>query len=85
MVVPPPPFGDQTGHRLVNQPIRHGRIVRQTLRESGIARRDAPRSLPQQDARGNSSFNPGRIAFHTLQNPFDREQDTKGIQVGQLC
>ena len=65
MIVLNSPFGTQAGQRLDNQPVRHAGIVRQPASQPDVARRDTPHPLAQQDARGNSSFNPGRIAFHT--------------------
>jgi hypothetical protein len=63
-------FSAKTRQSLVNQAIRHSRIIRYPLRQAGVARQHAARLPPQQNARGNSRLNPTRIASHIL-NPFD--------------
>jgi len=52
------PPGAEAGQRLVNQPIGHGVIVGQSLRQSRVAPRNAAALPAQQEARGNSGFNP---------------------------
>jgi hypothetical protein len=75
--------GAQARQGLVNQSVGHASIGGESLRQPGVPRRYPTRPLPQQDARGNASFNPGRIAFHILQNPFDHGNNTFIERSGQ--
>ena len=58
MVIPGSSLGAEAGQRLVNQPIRDAGIMGELVRQPGIAWRYSVRPLAQQNARGNSSFNP---------------------------
>ena len=51
-------LGAEARQRLVNQPIRDAGIMGELMCQPGIAWRHSVRSLAQQEARGNSSFNP---------------------------
>ena len=58
MVIAGSSLGAEAGQRLVNQPIRDAGIMGELMCQPGIAWRHSVRSLAQQDARGDSRFNP---------------------------
>jgi hypothetical protein len=50
--------------RLVEQAIRHSGVVRETLAETTVARRQSIRAPTQDDAGGDTRLGPGRVAQH---------------------